>query len=179
MTEKEINIYLEAFWKGESTQEQEEALKKFFAGRDIPQSFDQDRPYFNYLLQEQRREIQNPNFDQEVIQQIKTKKIQMFWYGALKIAASIAVLGAAGWWYHTHQVEMPVADLPNISKYKKSIPEIHHPSDSQHSYQLAKDALMLMSKGINQDSTHTKDLQEFNQQLKNFRKNVPSTEILP
>lgn len=181
MTEKELKIYLEAFWKGESSLEQEAALKAFFRGKDIPQALKGDQPYFEYLNKEQKKELENPDFDAQFFTQIQKEKVRRLWFSVGKIAAGLAFVAIAGWWYHNQHLGIPQklptstqTDMVGLKDFAKSI----HKKDSQRSYNLTKDALLLISKGINQDSSHYQELEKFKKQIDSFPQ-PESTEILP
>ncbi len=163
MTHKEIHSYLEAFWRGESTLEQEAALKSYFEEQDIPAAFKQDQPYFEYLLKEQARKLNNPAFDQKLIKHIGGGTKRLMWTNFVKMAAGLSLLIAVGWWYQ-HSDTHPEAAITELQHLRQHTVD----ADSQAAYELAREALLMLSKGISQDSTQLQQLEHLKQEIKDF-----------
>ncbi len=63
MNTSEIESLLEKFYEGNTTLQEENVLKRFFAGNDVPSSLKEHQPLFSYYLHERKRGLDDQNFE--------------------------------------------------------------------------------------------------------------------
>jgi hypothetical protein len=63
MNTKELNRLLEKYYKGESTEAEEEKLRRFFSGENIPEGYDTEKAIFSYY--DEANAIPEPSYDFE------------------------------------------------------------------------------------------------------------------
>jgi hypothetical protein len=63
MNTKELNRLLEKYYKGESTEAEEEKLRRFFSGENIPEGYDTEKAIFCYY--DEANAIPEPSYDFE------------------------------------------------------------------------------------------------------------------
>jgi hypothetical protein len=63
MNTKELNRLLEKYYKGESTETEEEKLGRFFSGENIPEGYDAEKAIFSYY--NEANAIPEPSYDFE------------------------------------------------------------------------------------------------------------------
>lgn len=104
-----IEQWLEAFWQGESTLEQEAAINAYFQDTASPGSLTPEKAYFDYLRAEKERKLESTEFDDRVLRQIKWKKYRQLGWKTIQMAAGLALLLSLGWWYHVSHTHIESA----------------------------------------------------------------------
>ena len=103
MKYEEIQSLLDRYWEGETSLEEERALKAYFSVGLIDERLKPVAPLFRAIKEEQQVEFK-----------VKAKTVhirpQMYYWAA---AASISLLLFAGWWMTKQEIpEAPIAELP-------------------------------------------------------------------
>jgi len=96
-----IKQLLEKFYNGESSPDEEAALKEFFRQPSIPEELEVDRELFLYTSQASNAQIESPLLEQKIAawvdqqegSEAKTRKFRV-WNSFIGIAASIAIIVA-------------------------------------------------------------------------------------
>lgn len=101
MNSHEIEKLLEKYFSGESTLEDEKALREFFSRDDVPANLVKLRPYFGFLQAERSIELPNADFDARITSRLKEPKLVRLmdlrrpWiYWVSGVAASVLILVA-------------------------------------------------------------------------------------
>ncbi|HTH57955.1 MAG TPA: hypothetical protein VL728_18030 [Cyclobacteriaceae bacterium] len=99
MDSKHIEELLEKYWNAETTLEQEEELRVFFQGNDIPENMSETATLFRYFENEKSKNL-SEKFDADVtkkVQQRQGGKIVAMkdWFRMARVAAGIIVVVAA------------------------------------------------------------------------------------
>jgi hypothetical protein len=66
MTTNGIEILLEKYFEGNTSIREEKILRDFFQGNEIPVHLQDYKPLFTFLVQEQKIEMDEPNFEQKL-----------------------------------------------------------------------------------------------------------------
>jgi len=96
MTSEQIKQLLEKYWAGDTSSEEERALKAFFSGDKIPEELKKYQPLFLWKT----RQMQLKG-DRKLKTGIK-KPVNFQWYSFLKIAASVLLVFTLGIGFYTH-----------------------------------------------------------------------------
>lgn len=99
MDSKHIEELLEKYWNAETTLEQEQELRAFFQGSNIPESLNETATLFRYFENEKSRKL-NEKFDADVTKQLQQRQggkiVPMTdWFRIARVAAGIVVVVAA------------------------------------------------------------------------------------
>lgn len=101
---EEIQSLLDRYWEGETSLEEERALKAYFSGGIVDDRLKSVAPLFRAIKEEQQVELKT---------KAKTVHIrpQLYYWAA---AASVAMLMLAGWWMMQQDTPpAPMADAPS------------------------------------------------------------------
>lgn len=96
MTIEQINRLLEKYWAGDTSTEEESALKTFFSGEFIPEELSKYKPLFFWKI----NQLQLKGNRRPKIESRKTTGFQ--WYSFLKTAASVLLILTLGIGIYTH-----------------------------------------------------------------------------
>jgi len=111
MTSEQIKQLLEKYWVGDTSQEEELALKAFFSEKDIPEELKKYQPLFLWKA----KQLQLTG-----IQKLKPgieKRGNIQWYPFLKIAASILLVLTLGIGFYTHYQQEKKMDKVFLETY--------------------------------------------------------------
>src|SRR4051794_13208233 len=102
MDSKEIGQLLEKYWNCETTLEDEQILRSYFNGSDVPDQLKDAAELFRFFEVERKRSL-DTNFDHTVMRSVKkterqAKVVSMVqWTRMARIAAGIGVVAIAGY----------------------------------------------------------------------------------
>ena len=96
MTIEEIYRLLEKYWTGETSLEEELALKAFFSGDSIPEELRRYQPLF--LWKTKQSQLKGPQIPETKLY----KAVRFQWYSFLKAVASVLLLLTLGIGFYTH-----------------------------------------------------------------------------
>ena len=74
MDSEKIKALLERYWNCETTLEEEQGLRDFFNGNDIPENLQQEAQLFRYLKQQQALNLHDLSFEHTLKQKIQPKE---------------------------------------------------------------------------------------------------------
>ena len=99
MDSKHIEALLEKYWNAETTLEQEQELREFFQGGEVPENLNEAAMLFRYFENEKSKKL-NANFDADVTKQVQQRQggkiIPMTnWFRVARVAAGIVAVVAA------------------------------------------------------------------------------------
>lgn len=153
MDSKQIEQLLEKYWNCETSLEEERVLREYFRGQ-VPENMNEVASLFRYFESQQQKEINSPDFDAQVKQQIrqhrpKGKVINLAF--ALRIAAGLLVVMVA-----TFFVRQEIR-----KSYPSEVADTY--SDPQLALEETKKALLMLSKGFNKAQKEAGKLKVFNE----------------
>lgn len=148
MDSKQIEQLLEKYWNCETSLEEEQQLRNYFRGDDIPAQWKEASEVFRYFDQQKGRSVSGA-FDEEVLKKIKPRgKMATLSFNALRIAAGLLVVVAAT--YFVRQ------------ELKKSYKAEDTYSDPKVAFEETKKALMMISKGFGKGQKEASKINLFN-----------------
>lgn len=161
MDSKNIHALLEKYWNCETSLEEEQQLKMYFRGKEIPEQLKETAALFQYFDDHKKKDLRDSAFDQEVLTKIKTPKegkITKLFYNSLKIAAGIAVL--------------IVATFLVRNEVRKSTPVavVDTYDDPKLAFEETKKALMMISKSFGNAQDKAKKINMFNEAQRSIQK---------
>jgi len=143
MDSKEIGQLLEKYWNCETSLEEEQVLRSFFNGSNVPDQMKDAAELFRFFESERQRSL-SENFDHDVMRSVKkterkAKVISMVrWAQVARIAAGVVVMVAAG--YFVRNEILKSKDQAQIVKDTFT--------DPKDALAETKKALMLISKSF-------------------------------
>jgi hypothetical protein len=140
MDSKHIEALLEKYWNAETTLEQEQELREFFKGSEVPENLNEAATLFRYFEEEKSKKL-NENFDADVTKKVQQRQggkiIPMTnWFQIARVAAGIVVVVAA--------VYLTGAEIRK--RTPKEIADTE--SDPKLAFEETKKALMMISKNF-------------------------------
>jgi hypothetical protein len=143
MDSKEIGQLLEKYWNCESSLEEEQVLRSYFSGSNVPDQLKDAAELFRFFENERQRSL-STDFDRDIMRSVKkterkTKVISMVrWVHVARIAAGVLVVVAAGYFVRNE-----------VLKSKDQAQAITDTfSDPKDALAETKKALMLISKSF-------------------------------
>jgi len=154
MDSNEIKQLLEKYWNCETSLEEEQQLKEYFRGNNIPESFKETSELFRYF-EAQKKDSLNHGFDGEVMKRIKEErpqgKVVKMMFNVARIAAGVVVVVAA-----TYFVRQEIR-----KSYPPEIADTY--SDPKLAFEETKKALMMISKGFGKAQRETRRINLLNE----------------
>jgi hypothetical protein len=155
MDSKQIEQLLEKYWNTETSLEEEQQLRDFFTGANIPGQFKETAELFRYFDHQKKVQLTEPSFDSNVTRKINAtrpaaKTVTMY-YNYARIAAGVAVVIAA-----TYFVWQEVR-----KSYPAEVTDTY--SDPKLAFEETKRALMMLSKGFGKARHETEKIRIFNE----------------
>jgi hypothetical protein len=160
MDSNKIEELLSKYWNCETSLEEEQQLREYFTGKEIPEQLKETANVFQYFEANKKKTLSDVTFEGEVLKKIKTPKGKMasLVYNAMRIAAGIAVLVVAIW---VGRTEIRKTDpAATIDTY----------DDPKIAFEETKKALMMISKSFGTAETQAKKLNMFNEAQEEIQK---------
>jgi hypothetical protein len=123
MDSNKIDQLLNKYWNCETSLEEEQQLREYFRGREIPEQLKETAALFRYFDTHKKKSLSDAEFDSAILKKIKTPKgkVVRLIYNSMRIAAGIAVLVVATWFVReeirksTPQAEADTYDDPKLA----------------------------------------------------------------
>jgi hypothetical protein len=160
MNIKEIERLIAKFYEGETTLAEEELLRGFFRGEEIPEHLAEHGPMFAFFEKEQKEEIQNPEFDKILSLKLgeddgkvipMTPRKTRIAYITSIAAAAVLLIGIA---------VTVVFDFNTGSKFTK---------ENELAYAEAQEALMIISSNLNCGVSQVRYLNAFDKGMEHMQ----------
>lgn len=156
MEREQIKTLLEKYWEGETTLQEEEVLKHYFARSDVPEELRQEASFFQYLdLQKDKVALE----DDEILdmlrnepQQKKNNHFRLYIENMAKVAAAILIVAVAVFFVHEDYKSRKEQMDPVLSDTFE---------DPQKAFEETKKALMLVSRQFNKGHKHAAKIGAF------------------
>lgn len=161
MDSKNINALLEKYWNCETSLEEEQQLKEYFRGREIPEQLKETAVLFQYFDDHKKKTLADSGFDHEVLTKVKTPKqgkVAKLVFNSMRIAAGIAVL--------------VIATFLVRNEIRKSNPSPVEDTydDPKLAFEETKKALQMISKSFGSAQDKAKKINMFNEAQKSVQK---------
>lgn len=168
MDSKNINALLEKYWNCETSLEEEQQLKAYFRGKEIPEQLKETAVLFQYFDEHKKKDLSDSGFDREVLEKVKTPKqgkVTRLFYNSMRIAAGIAVLVVA-----TFLVR-------NEIRENNPAPAEDTYDDPKLAFEETKKALQMISKSFGSAQDKAKKINMFNEAQKSVQKEEEKTNL--
>jgi hypothetical protein len=160
MDSDRLNDLLSRYWNCETTLEEEQQLREYFRGNEIPPQLTETAALFRYFDAHKKKSLPDPAFDAGVLQKInapkKGKMLKLF-YNSMRIAAGVAVLVMA---IYLVRNEIRTSN-PNA---------VTDESDPKLALEETKKALLMISKSFGNAEEKAKKINMFNEAKEKLQK---------
>lgn len=167
MDSKRIEELLNKYWNCESSLEEEQQLREYFRGREIPEQLKETASLFRYFDINKKKTLTDVSFDRDVLVRIRPKgKMSSMVFNAMRIAAGISVLVVAFWFVK--------------NEVRKSTPQevVDTYNDPKLAFEETKKALMMISKSFGTAEEQARKINMFNEaQEEIHKKSEPKSEL--
>ena len=161
MDSNRIENLLSKYWNCETSLEEEQQLREYFKGGDIPEQWKETAALFRYFEENKKKTLNDVAFDAAIMQNVepqKKGKLVKLFYNSMRIAAGIAVLVMAVWF-----VRKEVRDTtPQVV--------VDTYDDPQLAFEETKKALLMISKSFGTAESQAKKLNMFNEAQEEIQK---------
>jgi hypothetical protein len=161
MDSKKIDELLNKYWECETSLEEEQQLREYFEGSNLPDQHKEAASLFRYFSQHKKKSMNEEGFEKHLLISAKSKshgKVVQLLYNSMRIAAGIAVLVAAIYFVRKEIHESdPVAMEDTYD-------------DPKLAFEETKKALMMISKGFTKAEQETRKINLFNEAQEEIQK---------
>jgi len=158
MDSKEIGQLLEKYWNCETSLEEEQVLRSYFNGSNVPDQMKDAAELFRFFESERKRTL-SAAFDHDIMHSVKkteskTKVISMVrWVQVARIAAGVLVMVAAGYFVRN--------EIMKSDEQSQALTDTF--SDPKDALEETKKALMLISKSFGKAKEGAGKINMFNE----------------
>ncbi|MFZ6011511.1 MAG: hypothetical protein ACOYXT_14270 [Bacteroidota bacterium] len=161
MDSKRIDELLNKYWNCETSLEEEQQLREYFRGQDIPESLKETAALFRYFDDHKKKSLNDVSFDRQVLEKVKPPKgrmVKMILYNSMRIAAGVAVLVVAFFFVR--------------NEVRKSTPQemVDTYDDPKLAFEETKKALQMISKSFGTAEEQAKKINLFNEAKEEVQK---------
>lgn len=148
-----INDLLQKYWNAETSLEEEEQLRAFFAKEPVPENLKETASLFRYFEQQKRLGVDDLAFDRELKKKLKPagKMINFSFVQIARIAAGLLVVVAATFFVR-QEIKKAYPDEPEDTY-----------DDPKVAFEETKKALMMISKSFNKAQKEASKINVFNE----------------
>ena len=164
MDSKKVGALRKKYWEGNTSQEEEEALKKLADNR--PSQLDSDEEYFSFLNKKGAEQPLNKEFEDEILRLIDVKKAKSkpkniaikYWYiaASLTLIISVSIIFKRGIFNENSAVQVVQVDTFE---------------DPEKAFEETKKALLFLSEKLNQSSEYATQFSKFEQSQEILKQN--------
>src|SRR5690606_407541 len=151
MDSKRIEQLLEKYWACETSVEEEQVLREYFAVPANDGSMKELASMFRYFDQQRRKEMQDPALDARIHEIVRRKraKLRRLLHNSIRIAAGIVVLMVAVWFVRSEIRQTTPQEL--VDTY----------SDPELAFEETKKALLMISRSFGTAEEQAKKINLF------------------
>ena len=146
-----INGLLQKYGNAETSLEEEQQLRTFFAREPVPESLKETASLFRYFEKQKEVGLDDPTFDKNLRQRIKPKGKMISMVQVARIAAGLLVVVAATFFIR-EEVRKAFPDEPEDTY-----------SDPKVAFEETKKALMMISNSFNKAQKEASKINVFNE----------------
>jgi len=169
MDSKQLDELLQKYWNAETSLEEEQLLKEFFAREPVPEALRETASLFRYFERQKNVSMNDAHFDRELRKKIRPNQtpngtIRLFPFGSLgvaqlaRIAAGLFVVVAATFFIH-QEVKKAYPDEPEDTY-----------TDPKVAFEETKKALMMISNSFNKAQKEASKINVFNEAQDKIKK---------
>jgi hypothetical protein len=168
MDSNRIDELLNKYWNCETSLEEEQQLREYFRGREIPEQWKETSALFRYFDEHKKKSLDDKAFDTEILKQVQAPKqgrVMNLLYNSMRIAAGVAVLVVATWLVR--------------NEIRKTTPQaaVDTYNDPKLAFEETKKALMMISKSFGNAEEKARKINMFNEAREQVQKEETKTKL--
>jgi hypothetical protein len=168
MDSNRIDELLNKYWNCETSLEEEQELRQYFRGSQVPEQWKETASLFRYFEESKKKSLDDQPFDPRLLEKITVQqkgKGARLLYSSMRIAAGIAVLMIAVWFVR--------------KEVRTSTPQeiVDTYDDPKLAFEETKKALMMISKSFGQAEEQAKKINLFNEAKEEIQKDKKETNL--
>jgi hypothetical protein len=166
MDSNRIDELLNRYWNCETSLEEEQQLREYFRGGNIPEQWKETATLFRYFDEHKKKTLNDVSFDRTVLEKVKAPKngkIVKLVQNSLRIAAGVAVLMIAIWFVR-NEVRSTVA-----TNGSGQVEDTY--DDPKLALEETKKAFLMISKSFGTAEEQAKKINIFNEAQEEIQKN--------
>ena len=160
MDSNRMEELLSKYWNCETSLEEEQQLREYFAGTNSPEQWKETAALFRYFEESKKKSLSDLSFDGRVMNKVRKPegKMRKLFQNSMRIAAGVAVLMVATWFVRT--------------EIRKSTPQevVDTYDDPQLAFEETKKALQMISKSFGAAEEQAKKINLFNEAQEEIKK---------
>ena len=173
-----IREFLEKFWEGNSSLEEENAIREYFQYNEVPDDLKEAAAYFSWIDNQKVENQLDDSFDEEIMSKIngnyssggRVVSMPMKW---LSMAASIALIFGLAWWgYVNTKDNQPIAGESNINKELNEAEKV----EVKNAFGITKNALFMVSSKLNKGTDQVNKIKKFNEAEESIQKKTDDSD---
>jgi hypothetical protein len=161
MDSKKIEELLNKYWNCETSLEEEQQLREYFRGQQIPEQWKEASTLFRYFDEHKKKILTDASFDEDVLKKLKSPKqgkVTRLFYNSMRIAAGVAVLLVATWFVRNEIRQTTPQEV--VDTY----------DDPKLAFEETKKALQMISKSFGNAEEKAKKINMFNEAQEQVQK---------
>jgi hypothetical protein len=168
MDSNRIDELLNKYWNCETSLEEEQELRQYFKGSQVPEQWKETASLFRYFEESKKKSLDDQPFDPRLLEKVsvqqKSKGVRLL-YNSMRIAAGVAVLMIAVWFVR--------------KEVRTSTPQeiVDTYDDPKLAFEETKKALMIISKSFGQAEEQAKKINLFNEAKEEIQKDKNETNL--
>jgi hypothetical protein len=169
MDSKRIDELLNKYWNCETSLEEEQQLREYFRGKQIPQQWKETATLFRYFDEHKKKALDDNAFDTEVLRKVTVRqrgKMAKILFNTMRIAAGVSVLLVATWLVRNEVRQSTPQEM--VDTY----------DDPKLALEETKKALMMISKSFGTAEEKARKINMFNEAQQQIQKKQNSSSEL-
>lgn len=169
MDSNKIEELLSKYWNCETSIEEEEQLRAYFSGENIPEQFNEAATLFRYFSANKKKELSDVSFNKNVLTKVKAGgkgKTRSLTFNTLRIAAGISVLVVAFWFVRQEVRESDPQEIEDTY------------NDPKLAFEETKKALRMISRSFGNAEEQARKINLFNEAQEEIQKDPEQKENL-
>jgi hypothetical protein len=161
MDSNEINDLLARYWNCETSLAEEQQLRDYFKGEDIPSDLRETAALFQYFENNKKKSLRDVSFDKLVLEKVHPAgagRVKRLFYNSMRIAAGLVVVMMAIWFIRNEVRESTPQEM--VDTY----------DDPKLAFEETKKALMMISKSFGTAEQQAKKINMFNEAQEEIQK---------
>jgi hypothetical protein len=162
MDSSKLQSLLQKYWSGETTVEEESALKDYFQHADVPEELKEVAAMFRYFDQSKKNALNDIAFDRKLMDKVSDKstpgRMRNLVFNSMRIAAGVVVVMAATWFIRTEIRQTTPQEV--VDTY----------DDPKLAFEETKKALMMISKSFGTAEEQARKINLFNEAQEEIQK---------
>ena len=122
MNETELNRLTEKYYQGESTEDDEKALKAFFSQDNIPESYETEQTIFGYYMASAEIPEPAPDFETRILERIdksdskiRYKRLRKYILPSISVAAGLLILAGSYFFFINRNEPLDTFSDPDLA----------------------------------------------------------------